>query len=161
MNQSANLISAPAISAAISPFVAETTSTWIRTTTGSGQWRCRAASTNKWLLVVLVCLSALVVGLSRGQLADHRRAHQARQDDNHLDLYLDDKDLLLAASGGATSLDLLAASTGGGGQQRQNQQPGHYEFDVAPKMEPPSVRKPPYRQTDQQCPGSGECSFEL
>lgn len=34
--------------------------------------------------------------------------------------------------------------------------PGHYEFEVAPNLEPPSVRKPPYKQSSQQCPGSGE-----
>lgn len=34
--------------------------------------------------------------------------------------------------------------------------PGHYEFEVAPKMEPPAVRKPPYLQSSQMCPGSGE-----
>lgn len=34
--------------------------------------------------------------------------------------------------------------------------PGHYEFEVAPKMEPPSVRKPPYQQSRQTCPGSSE-----
>lgn len=34
--------------------------------------------------------------------------------------------------------------------------PGHYEFEVAPKMEPPSVRKPPYQQSAQLCPGTGE-----
>lgn len=33
--------------------------------------------------------------------------------------------------------------------------PGHYEFEVAPKMEPPTVKKPPYVQSAQLCPGSG------
>jgi len=35
--------------------------------------------------------------------------------------------------------------------------PGHYEFEVAPKMEPPVVRGPPFKQTNQVCPGTGEC----
>lgn len=41
-------------------------------------------------------------------------------------------------------------------QRQQQQTPGHYEFEVAPNLEPPSVRKPPYKQSNQQCPGSGE-----
>lgn len=36
--------------------------------------------------------------------------------------------------------------------------PGHYEFEMAPKMEPPSVRKPPYQQSAQICPGSSKFS---
>lgn len=40
-------------------------------------------------------------------------------------------------------------------QQHQNV-PGHYEFEMAPKMEPPSVRKPPYQQSGQICPGSSK-----
>ena len=49
-------------------------------------------------------------------------------------------------------------------QQQQQQQhsgtPGHYEFEVAPKMEPPSARRPPFKQTNQLCPGSGESLTE-
>lgn len=41
-------------------------------------------------------------------------------------------------------------------QQQHNANLGHYDFEVAPKMEPPSVRKPPYLQSAQVCPGSGK-----
>lgn len=34
--------------------------------------------------------------------------------------------------------------------------PGHYKFELAPKMEPPTVKKPPYQQSGQLCPGLGE-----
>lgn len=34
--------------------------------------------------------------------------------------------------------------------------PGHYKFELAPKMEPPTVRKPPYQQSGQVCPGLGK-----
>lgn len=44
-------------------------------------------------------------------------------------------------------------------QQSAINAPGHYEFEVAPKMEPPTVRRPPYLQSTQLCPGSGE--FDL
>lgn len=39
--------------------------------------------------------------------------------------------------------------------QHQNS-PGHYEFEVAPKLEPPIVRKPPYKQSQQRCSGTGK-----
>ena len=60
------------------------------------------------------------------------------------------------AAGGADlfdSSDLLAAANQFGGERNS---PGHYEFEAAPQMEPPSVRKPPYTQTEQDCPGSGK-----
>lgn len=41
-------------------------------------------------------------------------------------------------------------------QNNHHNIPGHYEFEVAPKMEPPAVRKPPYPQSAQLCPGSGK-----
>lgn len=41
-------------------------------------------------------------------------------------------------------------------EQQHHNSPGHYEFEVAPKLEPPSVRKPPYQQTKHQCAGSGK-----
>lgn len=41
-------------------------------------------------------------------------------------------------------------------QQQHHNSPGHYEFEVAPKLEPPSVRKPPYSQSQQHCAGSGK-----
>lgn len=44
-------------------------------------------------------------------------------------------------------------------QVHSNSIPGHYEFEVAPKMEPPAVRKPPYQQSAQLCPGSGELTI--
>lgn len=51
----------------------------------------------------------------------------------------------------------LVAGFSGGRQQASSSMPGHYEFEVAPKMEPPSVRKPPYQQSaTQSCPESGE-----
>ena len=62
--------------------------------------------------------------------------------------YLDQLAGELAPAGGA---DLSEASS-----RHHGGSPGHYEFEVAPKMEPPSVRRPPYRQTDQLCPGSGK-----
>lgn len=34
--------------------------------------------------------------------------------------------------------------------------PGHYEFEVAPRMEPPGAPKPPFHQASTSCPGSGE-----
>lgn len=51
---------------------------------------------------------------------------------------------------------LLAAAISQKHQQRHQNTPGHYEFEVAPQMEPPSVRKPPYVQTATVCAGSGE-----
>lgn len=46
---------------------------------------------------------------------------------------------------------------GGSSSRQQSSMPGHYEFEVAPNMEPPSVRRPPYEQSStQNCPGSGE-----
>lgn len=64
-------------------------------------------------------------------------------------------------NGDLGSNDLVAgiSSIGGNGarQQASSSMPGHYEFEVAPKMEPPSVRKPPYQQSaTQSCPESGE-----
>lgn len=44
-------------------------------------------------------------------------------------------------------------------QQRQRQPqetPGHYEFEVAPKMEPPGAPRPPFKQANSVCPGSGK-----
>lgn len=44
-------------------------------------------------------------------------------------------------------------------QQQQihdGQMPGHFKFELAPKMEPPTVRKPPYQQSGQVCPGLGK-----
>lgn len=45
-------------------------------------------------------------------------------------------------------------------QQHQNV-PGHFEFEMAPKMEPPSVRKPPYQQSSQLCSGTGKSIDQL
>lgn len=68
-----------------------------------------------------------------------------------------------APSSSAASLanNLITNGLNQADQRQQQQQsppmPGHYEFEVAPKMEPPSVRRPPYQQTSTQvCPGSGE-----
>lgn len=82
---------------------------------------------------------------------------------------LDSDQYLVLADDQQTAFSDLLASVSDDGllpgahqrpQARQHQAthpaPGHYEFDVAPKMEPPSVRKPPYRQTAQVCPGSGK-----
>lgn len=33
---------------------------------------------------------------------------------------------------------------------------GHYAFETAPAMEPPTVRKPPYRPSNELCSGLGE-----
>lgn len=44
-------------------------------------------------------------------------------------------------------------------QQQQihnDEMPGHFKFELAPKMEPPTVRKPPYQQSGQVCPGLGK-----
>ena len=54
-------------------------------------------------------------------------------------------------------LDEELLSGGRADQQSLSNTPGHYEFEVAPKMEPPTVRRPPYLQSTQLCPGSGEC----
>lgn len=42
--------------------------------------------------------------------------------------------------------------------QHQHGTPGHYEFEVAPKMEPPSAPRPPFKQANFVCPGSGKCT---
>jgi hypothetical protein len=42
-------------------------------------------------------------------------------------------------------------------RHQQSPTPGHYEFEVAPKMEPPSAPKPPFKQSSAVCPGSGKC----
>lgn len=42
------------------------------------------------------------------------------------------------------------------GPNQREQTPGHYEFEVAPKMEPPGAPKPPFKQASNSCPGSGE-----
>lgn len=41
-------------------------------------------------------------------------------------------------------------------QQHQHGTPGHYEFEVVPKMEPPSAPRPPFKQANHACPGSGK-----
>jgi len=61
----------------------------------------------------------------------------------------------LDENGQSLSVNQLLAAN----QQQQHHHhniPGHYEFEVAPKMEPPSVRKPPYQQSVSACPGSGK-----
>lgn len=59
---------------------------------------------------------------------------------------------LVGAMQANNNVELLAMTNA----DRHHNSPGHYEFEMAPKMEPPSVRKPPYLQSAFVCPGSGE-----
>lgn len=37
--------------------------------------------------------------------------------------------------------------------------PGHYEFEVAPRLEPPSIKKQPYYSSSATCSGLSELLF--
>lgn len=51
-------------------------------------------------------------------------------------------------------ISAAAAAAAAASEANSHKQPGHYAFEVAPNMEPPSVRKPPYTQSAQLCRGS-------
>lgn len=46
-------------------------------------------------------------------------------------------------------------------QPQQQPMPGYYEFEVAPKMEPPSVKRQQYKHSAQICPGSSKYTSHL
>lgn len=81
---------------------------------------------------------------------------QQQQQSHHLMSY--QQQLALLANQQPESANLISQQqpVAPGLSASQNPQPGHYEFEVAPKLEPPSVRKPPYKASIFSCAGAGK-----
>lgn len=100
---------------------------------------CRAIFFISLCLTITIFGAKLIKVEAKQQQQQQFYSLQHQADQNQIDQ-------LLAAA---------AAQQSSSGSDHNHNIPGHYEFEVAPKMEPPTVRKPPYQQSAQMCPGSG------
>lgn len=97
----------------------------------------------RWAGPLLLSLSCMLLVAAAAAASDHEQSLYSKLAGSQAD-----EGQLLASAAAA----IEAAS-----RQADHNAPGHYEFEMAPKMEPPSVRKPPYIQSALMCPGSGKC----